>query len=131
MRSLLLVMVFLASGTLAMAQANGGLQGPAAKNYKYWLDDNKPVATKVVTSDQQPLQGPAAKNKTWHTTREHSAEKYVAVETVTARPRIIGPNAKYARPYHFRNMRVVSVDSEAVMDNITSTKEPKDHSSKY
>ena len=122
MRSLLLMMIFLASGTVAMAQANGGLQGPAAKNYKYWLDDNQPVATKVVTSDQKPLQGPAAKNKQWH--RQSKDHSYVAVETVTARPRIIGPNAKYARPYHFRNMRVVSDDSEAGMENFTSTKEP-------
>jgi hypothetical protein len=119
------MMMFLASGTFAMAQANGGLQGPAAKNYKYWLDDHKPVATMVVTSDQEPLLGPAAKNKNWHKTREGNEEKYVAVETVTARPRIIGPNAKYARPYHFRNMRVVSDNSEAELDNFTSTKESK------
>ena len=126
MRSLLLVIMFLASSTLVMAQANGGLQGPAAKNYKYWLDDNRPVATKVVTSDQKALQGPAAKNKTWHTRMADSEQSYVAVETVTARPRIIGPNAKYARPYHFRNMRVISDDSEAGLENFTSTKEPKD-----
>jgi hypothetical protein len=124
------MMMFLASGTFAMAQANGGLKGPAAKNYKYWLDDNKPVATMVVTSDQEPLQGPAAKNKIWHKTREVDENKYVAVETVTARPRIIGPNAKHTRPYHFRNMRVVSDDSETGLDNFTTTKEPKEHLNK-
>ena len=38
MKRLLLLFTLLAFGGAAMAQANGGLQGPAAKNYKYWLD---------------------------------------------------------------------------------------------
>ena len=63
---LLFVVSFLAISSMAFAQANGGLQGPAAKNYKYWLDKNKPVATEIVTIDEEPPQGLAAKNKKWH-----------------------------------------------------------------
>jgi hypothetical protein len=126
MKSLLMVLVFLASGTFAMAQANGGLKGPAAKNYKYWLDENKPIATKVVTSDQKPLQGPAAKNKNWHKQQEPARDSFVAVETVTARPRVIGPGAKFIRPYQFRYMRLIPRDSGGKEESITSTKEPED-----
>ena len=100
MKGLLLSLALLAVGSTALAQANGGLKGPAAKNYKYWLDKNKPIATETVTITQKPEIGPAAKNKTWHNKKE--AYKYVPIATVTARPRVIGHAAKRVRPFDFQ-----------------------------
>ena len=121
MKRLLFVLSFLVISSMAFAQVNGGLQGPAAKNYKYWLDKNKPVATEIVTTDKEPLQGPAAKNIKWYS--QSVDNKYIAIETVTARPRVIGPNAKHARPYHFRHMRLVSDNSNEGQDNLSSRKD--------
>lgn len=102
MKSLLLTIAMVTVGAYGYAQVNGGLTGPAAKNYKYWLDkDNKPQGTEVVTSDQEPLQGPAAKNhKTWKNESQEEVN-HNAVASVTHRPRLLGPKAKNAKPWTF------------------------------
>jgi hypothetical protein len=101
MKNLLLTITLVTVSAYGYAQVNGGLQGPAAKNYKYWLDkDNKPQGTEVVTNDQKPLQGPAAKNhKTWKKAGQEVNHSTVA--TVTHRPRLLGPKAKNVKPWTF------------------------------
>lgn len=100
MKSLLLLIAMMTVGALSYAQVNGGLKGPAAKNYKYWLDDNnKPEATEVVTLDQEPLQGPAAKNrKVW---QQEQDVNYNTVATLSTRPRLMGPQAKNYKPWKY------------------------------
>ncbi len=122
MKRLLFLISFLAVSSMAMAQVNGGLQGPAAKNYKYWLDKNKPVATEVVTSDQQPLQGPAAKNTTWQDRQEGT---YNSIEINSDRPQLIGPKAKATKPSKYSKYSGLASnnDKEEQVD-LTSTKEP-------
>ena len=110
MKRLLILISLLSISSMAFAQVRGGLQGPAAKNYKYWLDDNKPVATKVVTSDQETVLGPTAKNQTWHRQSEEAdkAETYNTVATVTDRPRLMGPKAKNSKPW--KNFQYANAD---------------------
>ena len=100
MKSLLLTIAMITVSASGYAQMNGGLQGPAAKNYKYWLDkDNKPQATEVVTNDQEPLQGPAAKNhKLW---KQDQVVNHNTVATAANRPRLMGPKAKNAQPWSY------------------------------
>ena len=81
---------------LGMAQNRQRLIGPAAKNYKFWLDDQKPVTSKVVTANKKPLVGPAAKN-----TLPRSHKKpitYTQVKSVALKPVARGPRAKSNLP---------------------------------
>ena len=107
MKNLVLLIAIMTIAGMGFAQNKQGLIGPAAKNYKPWLDDQKPAPTKVVTVDQEPLVGPAAKNgKSWSGER---ALTYSQVETLSPRPMIIGPKAKSTLPlkYMERNMAKV------------------------
>ena len=73
----------------SFAQNRQRLVGPAAKNYKFWLDDQKPTTKIVVTTDQVPLMGPAAKN---NVPRSHKkTAKYTQVITAAPNEFVRGP----------------------------------------
>ena len=120
-RVLFLLSLFVVSSGAFAQGVKGGLKGPAAKNYKYWLDDNKPVATEVVTADSEPLQGPAAKNAKWH--KRSVENNYLAIETVE-RPRLVGPKAKNSKPTDFRYSKLEALkDASEDQDKISSRNE--------
>lgn len=124
---MLLLISMMTVSAFCYAQVNGGLQGPAAKNYKYWLDeDNKPQPTEVVTKDQEPLQGPAAKNhQAW---KDDGAVTYGQVETSADRPRLMGPKAKNSKPWKYSQYTKVDTPDEpedpSVPSDLKSRKEP-------
>ena len=90
---LIAVMMFSAFG---YAQVNHGLKGPAAKNYKFYMDDNKPAPTEIVASTKDPLQGPARKNAKLE--KEVDLTQTNTVITTQERSVVVGPKAKSTKP---------------------------------
>jgi hypothetical protein len=87
------------------------LKGPAAKNYQSY----QTTASSLVTTDQEPLQGPAAKNAQIRKSDQSYALN--AVETNADRPRLIGPQAKNAKPWQKYRSSEVRVKAPANSDN--------------
>lgn len=107
------------------AQVNHGLKGPAAKNYKFYMDDNKPEPTEIVASTKDPLQGPARKNAKLG--KEIDLTQTNTVVTTTKRPVLMGPKAKSTKPGKYyqpvqkqqqkENQQAPDADKEAVTIN--------------
>ena len=67
MKNLILALALLFACSISHAQARNGLKGPAAKNYKPWMQPTKAFTPSVAVSDyKNRLKGPSAKNsKPW------------------------------------------------------------------
>lgn len=79
------------------AQVPAGLKGPAAKNYKPWMDKNKKDKRSIVSiPSKKALQGPEAKNfKPWANKEDWTP----AVPVSEAKPKLKGPAAKNYKPW--------------------------------
>lgn len=92
----MLIVIFMAVGT-AEAQIPAGLKGPAAKNYKPWMDKNKKDETSIVTvPTKEILKGPEAKNKKPWANKENWTP---AIPVSEAKPKLKGPAAKNYKPW--------------------------------
>lgn len=92
----ILAALFVIVGTLE-AQVPAGLKGPAAKNYKPWMDKNKKNKVSIVSiPERKPLKGPEAKNQKPWGDKEGWAQ---AIPVSEAKPKLKGPAAKNYKPW--------------------------------
>ena len=95
MKNLVLLVTILTVVDMGWAQENRRLMGPAAKNYKIWLVNSKATTSRIVTVDQAPLMGPAAKN---NIPKRHD-ESLAYTQVVSLSSRHVGPKAKNSSPF--------------------------------
>jgi len=122
MKSLVMFLAMMMVSTIGFAQVNHGLKGPAAKNYKFYMDKNKPEPTEVVASTKDPLQGPARKNAKVIETIDVSATSKVA--TSSERPVLIGPKAKSTKPGKYYQPKSVEKQQKDTPDTPAKNDEP-------
>jgi hypothetical protein len=80
---------------VALAPAQSRLQGPRAKNFKPWMNEQPVTPTVIIDSEQ--LSGPAAKN--FHPWEADSTDDMIVVTSGSPREGLTGPAAKNFSPW--------------------------------